>query len=268
MMVHSNRLKMGRTLLTLMLALIASVSCSGCSYKVPGVKNYPLSERRAAVMEHLKNKYGEEFKEIAVEPAGVLAKYDTFHLYPKAGTRDDKFIASCSSTNAGLSISDGYFGILIHDEYENVMNEIVGEVCDEYFLMVSTQPDAIWNDRYNKDTKITDLYRKGEYKSYQSALKIHIKESSLSNQNIKDMLQTIAQAMIDKQLISWVSADIVKDEQYDDFKDKTVDEINNIASKFWKDYFIFSEEKNSPNYIVSIYEDKASGNLKFEFPTE
>ena len=29
-------------LLALMLALVAVVSCSGCSYKVSGVKNYPL----------------------------------------------------------------------------------------------------------------------------------------------------------------------------------------------------------------------------------
>ena len=33
---------MGRALLALMLALVAVVSCSGCSYKVSGVKNYPL----------------------------------------------------------------------------------------------------------------------------------------------------------------------------------------------------------------------------------
>ena len=40
--VQSSRVKMGRALLALMLALVAVVSCSGCSYKVPGVKNYPL----------------------------------------------------------------------------------------------------------------------------------------------------------------------------------------------------------------------------------
>ena len=261
MTIHSRLIKMGRALLALMLALVAAISCSGCSYKVPGVKNYPLSERRAAVMEHLKNKYGEEFKEIAVEPAGVLAKYDTFHLYPKAGTREDQFIASCSRTNDGLSISDGYFGVLIHDEYENVMNEIVGEVCDEYFLMVSTQPDAIWNDRYNRDTKITDLYRSGEYKNYQSVIRLYIKESSLTGRSPEEVLQCLAQSMLDNHLLSWVSANIVNDKKYYELENKTNDEISNLTNKNLRDYFVYSQDKNSPIYSVSIVENESSGKL-------
>ena len=175
MTIYSSRLKMGRALLALILALVAAVSCSGCSYKVPGVKNYPLSERRAAVMEHLEEKYGEEFTEIKVNPTSILESGDTFYLYPKNGTKDDEFVATCVMTKEGLSIGDGYFGVLIRDEYEKVMNDIVGEVCDDYFLSVSTQIEATWNDRYNRDTKISDLYRKSEKKDIDLKLEFTLK---------------------------------------------------------------------------------------------
>ena len=268
MTIYSSRLKMGRALLALMLALVAVVSCSGCSYKVPGVKNYPLSERRAAVMEHLEKKYGEEFKEIAVEPAGVLAKCDTFHLYPKSGTRDDMFIAWCGMTKKGLSIGDGYFGVLIRDEYEKVMNDIVGEVCDDYFLSVSTQHGSSWNDRYNRDTKISDLYRKGEYKSYQSLIQLHLKELPLASNQIENILQSIAKVMLDRKLKGIIWADIIKDDKYDELKGKTSNEIQDITHKNLRDFFVYPSDKISPTYTVSIFEDESSGNLVIKYLAE
>ena len=268
MTIYSSRLKMGRALLALMLALVAVVSCSGCSYKVPGVKNYPLSERRTAVMEHLKDKYGEEFAEIMVNPTSILESGDTFYLYPKKGTKDDEFVARCVMTKEGLSISDGYFGVLIRDEYEKVMNDIVGEACDEFFLSVSTQIEATWNDRYNRDTKISDLYRKGEYKSYQSLIQLHLKELPLASNQIENILQSIAKVMLDRKLKGIIWADIIKDDKYDELKGKTSNEIQDITHKNLRDFFVYPSDKISPTYTVSIFEDASSGTLVIKYLAE
>ena len=268
MTVQSSRVKMGRALLALILALVAAVSCSGCSYKVPGVKNYPLSERRAAVMEHLKDKYGEEFTEIMVNPTSILESGDTFYLYPKKGTKDDEFVARCVMTKEGLSISDGYFGVLIRDEYEKVMNDIVGEACDEFFLSVSTQLGFSWNDRYNRNTNITDLYRKGEKKGYRSETNIHIKESFLTDKKLIDVLQIITQNMLIQKLKGSITVDIIKTEKYDELFGKSEDEINTITTRRWREYYVYPESEIAPNYIVSIVEDETSGDLVVNYPTE
>ena len=222
MTIHSRLIKMGRALLALMLALVAAISCSGCSYKVPGVKNYPLSERRAAVMEHLEEKYGEKFTEIMVNPTSILQPSDKFYLYPKKGTKDDEFVATCVMTKEGLSIFDGYFGVLIRDEYEKVMNDIVGKVCDDYFLSVSTQLGYCWNDRYNRDTKISDLYRKGEKIGYKSFVRLYIKESCLTNRNAEEILQLIGESMAENKMMGSIYTNIVKNEKFNIINGKSM----------------------------------------------
>lgn len=189
-----------KKLVIAILALTVMMNCSGCLFLgMSGrKKSYTLEERRTAVTEYLEEKYGEEFIEIAVEPAGILASYDTFHMYPKARTEDDKFIAYCKKTSKGLTISDGYFGVLIRDRYEEVMYEIVGETCDEFFLEVSTEHGATWSGRYNRDTALSELYQKGDVKNYASTVRLHIKESSTIGRSIEEMLQPIAQTMLNQ----------------------------------------------------------------------
>lgn len=257
-----------KRLLVLLLSLIVLFSFSGCFLSKLGVKDYSLEERRAAVMKHLENKYGEEFKEIAVEPAGLMYSYDAFHMYPKSKTKEDQFIVHCRRSENGLSISDGYFGILIHDEYEKLMNDIIDEFCDEYFLMVSTQPDIVWNDRYNRDTQITDLYRKGEDQGFQSLVPLHIKESALSNLKIEDMLQLIGETMLEQKLKGTIWADVIKDDRYDELKGKTLNEIRDLTNKNLRDFFVYPSNKISPTYSVSIIEDESSGNLVIKYSAE
>ena len=246
----------------LALALGLLINFSGCWCLKPQIpQRYTLKERRTAVNQHLSEKYGEEFIEIALEPKGILADFDTFFMYPKAGTEKDKFVVYCVQTATGLSISDGYFGILIHDEYDKLMNDMIGTICDEYFLNVSTQLYKTWSDRYNRETKISELYQKGEKGGYWSDIFIYIKESSLSDRSPNQVLQTIAQKMLDQSLNSTVTICIVKNDQYNNFKIKSAEETSDITSDHWREYFVYPLDKTSPDYRVAILEDKDSAEL-------
>ena len=74
--------------------------------------------------------------------------------------------------------------------------------------------------------------------------------------------------MLDQQLKGSVSADIIKDEQYNIFKEKTIEEINSIASRYWREYYIYPDNKNTPDYTISIVEDESSGNLVIKYSDE
>lgn len=256
-----------RKLLVILVTFLLMVNGTGCSLLGIGnvKKRYTLEERRAAVMQYLEEKYGEKFIEISVEPEGVLASYDTFHMYPQAGTKEDKFTACCSRTSKGLTISDGYFGVLIHDQYEELMNEIVGQVCDEFFVEVSTQPDATFSGRYNRDTDLSELYQKGDIKNYTSSVWIHIKESSANGRSIGEILQPIAQTMLDRQLLGYIIADIIKDEKYDELKGKSTSDIYEITNRRWREFYVYPQSQDDPARRVYIIEDKESGSLVIKY---
>lgn len=182
-------------------------------------------------------------------------------MYPQAGTKEDKFTACCSRTSKGLTISDGYFGVLIHDQYEELMNEIVGQVCDEFFLEVLAQPDATFSGRYNRDTDLSELYQKGDIKNYASSVWIHIKESSANGRSIGEILQPIAQTMLDRQLLGYIIADIIKDEKYDELKGKSASDINDITNKRWQEFYVYPQSQDDPYRRVFIIEDKETGSL-------
>ena len=245
-----------KNLFFLCVSICLMLNFSGCF----GMKNFTLEERRTAVMQHLEEKYGEKFIEISVEPKGILSSYDTFHMYPESGTSEDRFVACCIQTENGLSIADGYFGVLIHDTYDLFMNELVGEICQDFFLGVSTQPDYTWNERYNSNTTLSELYQKGEEKGYSSRVRIYIKESSLVVRSPRDVLQVIAQKMLEQNLLGSVTAYIVKNDQYNKLVGKTFDEISDLTNNL-RDFYIYPEDALSPAFWVYIGEDEESGEL-------
>lgn len=141
--------------LLVVISIIVLIGVSGC---MNTNKKLSTREKEEIVLEHLNNKYNEEFVPLSISESGWGQGHDVIVLYPKDGNKDDIFQAWGTKMDDGsYSVSDGYFKRVIHDEYKMILEDIVKEIYKEFKLFVDFG-DGVFNDNLNKETKIDEIY--------------------------------------------------------------------------------------------------------------
>lgn len=199
-----------RKVLLLMMTIIILIGVSGC---MSTNKKLSAKEKEEIVLEHLKNKYNEEFVPLSISQSGWGQGHDVIVLYPKNGNKEDIFQAWGTKMDDGsYSVSDGYFKRVIHDEYKAVLNEVVKDIYKDFKLYVDFG-DGIFNDNLNKDTKIDEIYNVD--KNFSSYTKIIVKESSLAGKDITESLENIAKKMKENKLVGTVKIYLAYNNMFD-----------------------------------------------------
>ncbi len=250
-----------KKLAILILAAGMIMSLGGCDRK-----KHTFEELRAAVVKHLEDKYGEEFVEYSAAGGGFYDPVDRFYMYPKNGKEEERFLVTADRDADDMRIRDGYFALLIYEEYRRYMEDLFHEYFDEFILDFAKQNDEVFHDSYNRDTKLSDLYREGQPLRYQSSMWIYIKESALSGNNVAELLQEIAEVMLEQQLECYIGVRVIRNEKYNDFLSKTPDERSYATGRSLtgKESFVYSPEGIS-KYAVLVLEERDSGNLTIEY---
>ncbi|NLD47040.1 MAG: hypothetical protein GX660_07550 [Clostridiaceae bacterium] len=199
-----------RRALILGIAVIFLIGVSGC---MSTNKKLSAKEKEEMVLEHLKNKYNEEFVPLSISQSGWGQGHDVIVLYPKNGNKEDVFQAWGTKMDDGsYSVSDGYFKRVIHDEYKLVLNEIVKDIYKDFKLYVDFG-DGIFNDNLNKNTKVEDIYDIDN--SLRADIRILVKESSISDNDVTEKLKEIAQRMAEKKLVGTIETYLVFNDKFE-----------------------------------------------------
>ena len=195
------------------LLVITLVGMGGCIGKKV-TKKYTNEEKKEMVLTHLKEKYGEEFEGLAYTPEQLMKQADSFYVYPKNKSKEEAFEAWGDIQEDGTyKISDSYFGILIHDEYEKVVKEIIGEHYDEFTLYVNTTKYPPYPDRLNKLTKISEIYNIDEF--FSPEIRLYLKRSTTAGKDTGKTLEKIADKMANMKLTCGVYTLVIEDAEYD-----------------------------------------------------
>jgi hypothetical protein len=165
--------------------------------------------------EYLKEKYGEEFGAFDITESGWGRGHDEIYLYPKIGNKEkDKFtVWGTLRDDKCYGMHDGYFGVIIRDEYEAVMSGFVKEIYKDFKLYINFDSGIVHPDRLNKETKINEIYNKDE--SFASYTTIFVKQSSAEGINTAESLKRIAKKMKENKLAGKVIIYIAFDDRYE-----------------------------------------------------
>lgn len=198
-----------KRVLIISLSIIICIGAGGCMlFK----KSYSENEKKDMAIGYLEEKYGEEFIVKSLIPEGWPYSYDIIYFYPKSGTEDDMFVVRGKLLDSGkYSMNDGYFGIIIKDEYEAAMSSFVKELYQDFKLYTDFGSGTVKPDRLNKNTDISEIYNIDEY--FSSYTTIFVKQSEIIDVN--ESLKKIAQKMVDNKLVGKVKIYEVYDDKYE-----------------------------------------------------
>ena len=96
--------------LVLILVITIMIGVSGCTFQ----------SNEKIMLEHLKQKYGQEFIKISMGGLGYVGGSRILYCYPTGGDRevDEVSLIMSKDKNGEISFSDNYFGNLIREELE------------------------------------------------------------------------------------------------------------------------------------------------------
>lgn len=237
---------MRKKVLLIVILIISMSLVSGCELIE---KDYTMNEKKDMALEYLKGKYGEEFAPISIVPSAWGQGHDEIYFYPKSGTKEDSFVVwGTIKEDGSYKMHDGYFAVIIKDEYEKTMSEFVRKYYKRFKLDTDFGSGWVYADKLNKDTKINEIYN--EDKRFDSDTSIYVKESSVKNEELDKVIEGLAKKMIENRLIGDIKIYVVNDT----FDIKTSKEIS------WekvKPYITYTSKKVSvyKNFKIKYMED-------------
>ncbi|MDD4049229.1 MAG: hypothetical protein PHI90_10555 [Clostridia bacterium] len=216
------------------LTIIILIGVSGCmeSKENKIEKKYLPDEKKENALAYLKEKYDEEFVAYFMSQSGWGQGHDVIYLYPENGDQEKDTFAVWGTImdDGAYSMSDGYFGVIIRDEYEAVMTSIAKEVYKEFKLYTIFGRGSIFPDRLNKDTKISEIYSKDDY--FSSETIVFVKESSANGIDEAESLKKIAEKMKDEKLVGSVTIYMVFDNKYE------MTSLDTLNERHTEDFFV------------------------------
>ena len=209
-------LKKALGIIVLIMIMIGVGGCMKAEAKKEIIR-YNLEEKKEIVLGYLKEKYNEEFVIRSMVGANWSQSHDEFYAYPKSGTEEDIFAIWFYPRDDGTWIaSDGYFAVIIKDEYEEVMNGFVKDIYSDYKLYVSFgSKGLVYPQRLNKDTTMSEIYKEGEEKGLDSDTTVLVKESAAKGIDTDESLKKIAEKMKEHKLVGKIIIYLIYDEKFD-----------------------------------------------------
>lgn len=221
---------------TFLVALSILILIGVCSCMIMK-KTYTPDEKKEIVLKYLKDKYNEEFVAESLVGSDWAYSYDKLYLHPKNGKKgEDTFVVRFSGNDDGTyGLSDGYFGIIIKDQYEAVMSGFMKDIYTDFLLYTDFGQGIVFPDRLNKDTEISEIYNKEEHFSPDTT--VFVKQSS--GADVSESLRKIAQRMIENKLVGEVKIYEVFDDKYEVLsKIKASEILDKLEIEKTKEYFV------------------------------
>lgn len=237
-------------ILAVVLAITILIGVSGCMKdSAKTKKKYTPEGIKDTMIAYLEEKYGEEFVPITLTPRNWAYDYDELSVYPKNGNEEEDYfyVRGTKMEDGSYIMQDGYFGVLIKDEYEAFMRSLVKEIYDEFKLYSMFGKLGVLPDRLNKDTKLSEIYDPNEY--FSSSTNVFVKQLSAKGIDPKEAIRKIAEKMVENKLVGSIRIYIVFDDKYEDFD---YDTFRNMPVTKEEEYYVSKIGRKVPYYVLDV----------------
>eukprot|EP00831_Metopus_contortus_P031840 TRINITY_DN2586_c0_g1_i8.p1 TRINITY_DN2586_c0_g1~~TRINITY_DN2586_c0_g1_i8.p1 ORF type:complete len:334 (+),score=73.44 TRINITY_DN2586_c0_g1_i8:91-1092(+) len=205
-------------------------------------------EIKDQIIAFLEKKYGKEFVPLSLEIDRWPYHWDDLSAYPKGGDKEkDSFCAYRQEKDGKYVFSDTYFGLIVHDEYEQKVKEIANKYFSKYQVDVSFEGD-IFSNELNCNSKLQDAIDCGE--KIDPTIKIKVAPTFNSIGDFDKQVDLFIQEMIEKKLQSSILVFYLWNEDFDtNYIDNTsfqkIREINIFSDFTFKEYQFRGEDTMS-----------------------
>lgn len=236
---------MNRRIKVINLVIVISIIVMGFMVIKLFSAGFTEDEKKDMILEYLYNKYGEEFRIKSFIHSSWAYNYDQVYCYPENGTSRNSFVVwgITSDDDKSYMMHDGYYGLLIKDEYKSTMEKFTQEIFEEFILDTSFGK-GVFRDELDRDTKLNGTYdNKQPLFSYTV---IYIKQSSADGVNIDEALEHIANRMIENYLTGSIHIYVINNKYFDELN---IGDIEN-KSKEQLDQMLICKDK-----LVAVYQN-------------
>ncbi|MEL7662042.1 hypothetical protein [Acetobacterium wieringae] len=171
------------------------------------------------MLAYVNEKYEATFVADTLIKANWAYHYDKLYVYPE-GEAENKFEIHRYQDEAGnISYADGYFGILIKNDYDRVVSDIVQAAIGEATVYTSLDQE-IYANRLKPETKLSGIYHPDEIFSSQSF--VFTTPSQLGSDQFSDeQLRVLGQKLADEKLVCFLTLYVISDDNYANLDEAT-----------------------------------------------
>lgn len=174
---------------------------------------------RDDMLAYVAEKYGTTFVADTLIKASWAYHYDKLYVYPE-GQPENKFEIHRYQDEAGNTrYADGYFGILIEDDYDHAVSDIVQSSIGEAIVYTSFDQE-IYTNRLKPGTKISEIYHPDEKFSSQSFVFTTATQLG-GDQFSEEQLTLLGQKLANEKLVSFLTLYVISDDNYADLDEET-----------------------------------------------
>lgn len=186
-------------------------------------QGYPvIQENKEMVLEHMKEKYGEEFVGLNAGGPTLDRSYDEYVIYPKRlGKESLVFVHGYYDEKRHYYLKDSYFGILIHDRYQEYVEKMIKELYPKCYVSVKTDQGRVCPERLNRNTEINEIFSAEERDAlFDPIIYVAFPESEVGKVSVLNRAETISQRMYENNLVGSLYIAIIRDEKYEEYVNK------------------------------------------------
>jgi len=167
---------------------------------------------RDEMLAYVAKKYGETFIADTLIKASWAYHYDKLYVYPE-DEPENKFEIHRYQDEAGnTSYADGYFGILIKDDYDHTVSDIIQSAIGEAIVYTSFDQE-IYANRLISRTGISEIYNPDE--TFSAQIFVFTTPNQLgADQFLEEQLRLLGQKLAAEKLVSFLTVYVIS---YDDY---------------------------------------------------
>jgi len=117
---------------------------SAVNTPIQSTSDRSIGDVETILLQHLKDKYGETFICEKISGKSILSSTYDMTAYPQSSDKMESFLVAYEPTSE--KISDGYYGVIIRSEINEVLSENVKQLLEDYKLFVRLNASYFQDD--------------------------------------------------------------------------------------------------------------------------
>lgn len=198
------------------------------------------------MLEFVTEKYGETFVADTFVGASWAYHYDKLYAHSASHPEDNALITYVNKDGKGY-ISDNYFGILIRDDYINVVEPIVKSVFGNSKMDLRIKSERGYSDKLVKGVKVSEIYDIDRY--FDSSVALYIPQSFYGADKINQAdVDKLISIMKDNKLPTIFLIYLVDDDIYSQLNmvnskmDKATNKMRSTIELLDQKYFVIGKD--------------------------